>query len=148
MLIGTKNFSRDEAIVSRTAIRLGLDNTPQNPVITANIQKTLVYTQLLRDLFKCPIGVNSLFRCEALNKAIGGAKNSKHLEGKAVDIVVYNGKLNKENFFKIIEFAEEEKISPFDKIIWEPGWTHLEPLGTRLVLLKYFGENDYRVINV
>lgn len=42
--------------------------------------------QELRDLVGA-IKINSGYRCEAHNKAVGGAKNSQHLLGLASDIV-------------------------------------------------------------
>lgn len=38
-----------------------------------------------------PIKINSAYRCKDYNKKIGGAPNSKHIQGLAVDIHVVNG---------------------------------------------------------
>ncbi|RAZ57416.1 D-Ala-D-Ala carboxypeptidase family metallohydrolase [Campylobacter hyointestinalis] len=40
----------------------------------------------IREHAKIPFIINSAYRCEEHNKAVGGAKNSKHLKGLAVDI--------------------------------------------------------------
>lgn len=42
--------------------------------------------QGLRAVLGCPINVNSGYRTETHNKAVGGSTNSAHLLGKAVDI--------------------------------------------------------------
>ena len=42
--------------------------------------------QGLRAVLGCPINVNSGYRTEAHNKAVGGSTNSAHLLGKAADI--------------------------------------------------------------
>lgn len=42
--------------------------------------------QAMRDELGVPIIVNSGYRCPAHNKAVGGAKDSQHLVGKAADI--------------------------------------------------------------
>lgn len=42
--------------------------------------------QKLRDEVGFPISINSAYRCEEHNKAIGGSPSSQHLLGKAVDI--------------------------------------------------------------
>lgn len=42
--------------------------------------------QGLRAVLRCPINVNSGYRTEAHNKAVGGSTNSAHLLGKAADI--------------------------------------------------------------
>ena len=44
--------------------------------------------EIIRNHFDVPIKINSGCRCEAHNKAVGGSKNSKHLYGRAADIVV------------------------------------------------------------
>ena len=40
----------------------------------------------LRDAVKRPIKVNSAKRCVAHNEAVGGAQNSAHITGEAVDL--------------------------------------------------------------
>ncbi len=42
--------------------------------------------QGLRAVLGCPINVNSGYRTESHNKAVGGSTNSAHLLGKAADI--------------------------------------------------------------
>lgn len=44
--------------------------------------------QDVRDHFGKMVVINSGFRCEAHNKAIGGALNSTHLQGRGADFVV------------------------------------------------------------
>ena len=44
--------------------------------------------QVLRDALSTPIHLTNAYRCVTHNKAIGGAKNSQHLLGKAADIQV------------------------------------------------------------
>ena len=52
-----------------------------------NMNSNLLYQlQKLRDSFGYPLKINSGYRCIAHNLSIGGAKNSQHLVGKAVDI--------------------------------------------------------------
>ena len=43
---------------------------------------------MLRRYIGKPITINSGYRTPSYNKAIGGAKQSQHMEGTAVDIVV------------------------------------------------------------
>ncbi len=44
--------------------------------------------QELRDLANAPIRVTSGYRCPEHNRAVGGAKQSRHLRGHAADIVI------------------------------------------------------------
>lgn len=51
--------------------------------------------QGLRAVLGCPINVNSGYRTETHNKAVGGSTNSAHLLGKAADISCGNIPANK-----------------------------------------------------
>ncbi len=74
-----------EAVKSDTAIRRGIKNIP-----TVEQYKNMcrvyhqVYVPLCAKFGKLP--VSSFFRSPTLNKAIGGASNSAHLYGAAIDI--------------------------------------------------------------
>lgn len=81
-----KYFSIEELIRSVKAKELGIDNTPTEDVI-ANL--TMLVENVLdkaRIGIGAPIIVNSGYRCEELNKAVGGKKNSQHKRGEAADI--------------------------------------------------------------
>ena len=53
------------------------------------IDMQLVYgLEVLRRLLRKPIIINSAYRCEAHNKAVGGVDNSQHRLGTAADIRV------------------------------------------------------------
>lgn len=54
---------------------------------------TMDCLQRLRGLYKGPIMVNSYFRCASYNAAVGGAAQSFHLSGRAVDTPTLNGSL-------------------------------------------------------
>lgn len=84
----------------------------------------------IRSLYGKPIYVNSGFRSETLNKVIGGARNSQHMEGKAADITAGNPKENKK-LWDIILFLQQEGDIDFDQLInekpikGEPSWIHV-----------------------
>jgi hypothetical protein len=75
----------------------------------------------LREWYSKPIIVNSGYRCEALNKAIGGAKSSQHMLGEAADITVGSKEENEKLFDYIKDNLE------FDQLINESdfSWVHV-----------------------
>lgn len=51
-----------------------------------NISLNIVHRlQVIRDIIKIPIAINSACRCQEHNKEVGGEPNSYHLKGWAVD---------------------------------------------------------------
>jgi hypothetical protein len=51
-------------------------------------KQLVIYLQKIRNHFNKPVIINSGYRCAVHNKAVGGARYSKHIQGKAADIVV------------------------------------------------------------
>ena len=79
------HFSLEEAILSQTASRLGIDNTPPESVISV-MEKAATGMELVRrELNSNPIHINSWYRCPALNTAVGSKPTSDHLLGWAID---------------------------------------------------------------
>lgn len=106
----TKNFSYDELIASSTAKRLGLDNTP-NEKEKEKLRELAEYIlQPIRDSWKSPIIVNSAFRSEAVNKAVGGVKNSQHRLGEAADITIGGRERNRKLFNFIQKLIQKGDI--------------------------------------
>ena len=56
--------------------------------VKVNLKELALNLQVLRDAVGVPIHINSGYRSPSHNKAVGGAKNSQHLLGKAADIVI------------------------------------------------------------
>lgn len=82
----TKHFSLEELTVSQAAARTGISNQP-SPEVLDNLTYTATQMELVRDLLGTPINVNSAYRSPEVNKLVKGAKNSQHVEGKAVDFI-------------------------------------------------------------
>jgi hypothetical protein len=84
----TANFSLHELTKSETALRLDLDNTPDEQA-TENLrllcEKVL---QPVRDHFGKGVKVNSAYRSPESNAAVGGSKTSDHCKGMAADIEI------------------------------------------------------------
>ena len=74
-----------ELTKSNTALRLGIDNTPNKEGI---YKLRILATTLLQPLrnYVGPIRVTSGFRSVALNSAIGGSNKSQHTKCEAVDL--------------------------------------------------------------
>lgn len=123
----SKNLSLAECTKSQTAKRLGINNEPDEWT-TENLRQIAINVfQPLRDHFGVPIYVSSGYRGPELNRAIGGAKRSQHMEGRALDLDgdVYGSPSNAEIFDYIRKNLE------FDQIVWEfgdednPDWVHV-----------------------
>lgn len=123
----SKYTTLQEVIKSNMASVLQIQNIPNAEQI-ANLK--LVCTEVfdkVREHFGKPIAITSGFRSPELNKRIGGAKNSQHLEGKALDIDgdTLGGVCNKD----IFDFIKNN--CTFDQLIWEfgtenaPDWVHV-----------------------
>ena len=84
----TANFSLHELTKSETALRMGLDNTPDDEA-TENL-KTLCekVLQPVRDHYGNGVKVNSAYRSPESNAAVGGSKTSDHCKGMAADIEI------------------------------------------------------------
>ena len=120
----TEHFTLEEMIVSPTAKRLGLPNTP-----TAQHIENMRYCcekilEPVRAKFG-PVQVNSSYRAPAVNKAVGGSKTSQHVNGQAIDFEV-PGVDNK----KVADWVADNL--EFDQVILEfytagdknSGWVH------------------------
>lgn len=79
-------FTIEELSHSATAERKGIENAPHPEAI--KMMNRLIDTTLnqAREKLGIPIKVNSGYRSPALNRIIGGAKNSYHMQGRAADL--------------------------------------------------------------
>jgi len=68
---------------------------------------------------------SSVYRSQRVNKKVGGAKTSRHLAGLAADIVPGKSFSPEQASRAIQKAAEEGKLGPVSKVIWEPGWVHV-----------------------
>jgi len=94
----SEHLSLIEVTRSDYAKRNGIDNMP-NPEHTENLIELANHIfEPIRKHFNKPIHVSSGYRCKQLNTAIGGAKNSQHTVGQAIDIDQGDRKENMEIF--------------------------------------------------
>lgn len=83
----TEHFRLLEFSRSATAIRHGIDNTPEAQHIAALQALCQNVLEPLRKRFGV-IRITSGYRCPILNEAVGGSRTSQHLTGEAADIHV------------------------------------------------------------
>lgn len=116
-----KHFTIEEMTESSTAKAKDIDNTPSQEIL-AKLQKLIeAILDPLREWYGKPIRVNSGYRCEALNKAVGGSKTSQHCLGEAADITAGS----KEENEKLFNYIKDNL--PFDQLINESdfSWIHV-----------------------
>jgi hypothetical protein len=80
------NFTWGEALHFDSA---GNYRRPADAGVVKGILKIADVMQDIRDRYGCPIKVNSWYRDPATNARVGGASQSRHLRGDAVDFVVH-----------------------------------------------------------
>jgi hypothetical protein len=133
----TRNFHLSEFIVSDTATRLGIDNTPNAPIVATLLHVLIPAMQSIRDLLKVPVTIKSGYRCPALNVAVRGSRNSQHTDGHACDFVAPDfGKPSQVSKY-LVEHMDTIK---FDQLIHEGGWVHISfsPRPRNQVLTAHF----------
>ena len=74
---------------SATADRLKIDNSPDALSIRNLLHLHAVLAEINWNISNVPFDVSSAYRCQLLNEAVGGAKNSAHLAGLACDLITY-----------------------------------------------------------
>ena len=88
-----KYFSIKELCKSQTAIAKGWDNTPNLTEVSHLNELVDNILDPLREAWGSGIKVNSGFRNERVNKAVGGSSTSAHRLGYAADLAPMNGKM-------------------------------------------------------
>jgi len=121
----SKYLTVADAIKSETAIRKGLDNSMNATQLGyAKYVATMCFDPI-KDKFP-RAGCYSFFRSDAVNKAVGGSKNSFHSYAAAIDIDSLGDVDNRAIFKWIIDGNV-----PFSQVIWEfgdlnkPNWVHI-----------------------
>tara|TARA_R110000744_G_scaffold104802_8_gene200574 strand:- start:254 stop:718 length:465 start_codon:yes stop_codon:yes gene_type:complete len=149
----SKHVSYKEGMRSNTALRRGLDNTPKASHLECMSIIAEEVFEPLRAWVGGPIKINSFYRGEELNTAIGGSKRSQHMKGQAMDIDdTFGHKTNAEMYYWIKDNLD------FDQMIWEfgtddnPNWLHISYVGTIsnrnrcLLAYKEKGKTKYKTI--
>ena len=149
----SEHITYKEAVRSNTALRLNIDNTPGDYEIGNMVGIATYIFEPLRDWVNGPIKINSMFRSEKLNTAIGGSSRSQHCQGRAIDLDdTFGHKTNAEMFYYI------KYNLNFDQMIWEfgndsnPAWVHVSYISEAenrnriLKAEKINGKTSYKII--
>lgn len=117
----SEHISLEEATISPTALRLGIDNKPNNEQLNKMEKVADFCFEPLRKWYGKPIKINSFFRNAILNKAVGGAINSQHSTGEAIDISAGSKEENK----KLFDWCKKNLF--FDQLIneYDYSWVHI-----------------------
>jgi hypothetical protein len=122
----SEHITLAEWTYSETAQRMKISNDP-TPAQIANGKITAEKVfEPLRKHFGVPIKINSGFRIQNLNVAIGGSSTSQHCGGQALDLSIQHEKLTNADLFNWLKNNVE-----YDQLIWElgssknPQWVHV-----------------------
>lgn len=123
-----KYFELYEFLRSEKAKKNGIDNTPTFEIVDRICQLVSSILDPLRAAWGSGININSGFRCEALNKLVGGSATSVHKLGWAADLTPVNGKFDE--FVKFVEEWLKKNRIKFDQLIIESDsqgnrWLHI-----------------------
>lgn len=110
-----------------------------NSVVIMN-EKTIKLLEELREWLGAPIVINSAYRSPGHNKKVGGATNSQHVKGTAVDIKV--------NGYSPIEVAAYGQKLGFDGIGLYNTFTHLDTRGFKARWGSYKGQTNFNNIKL
>ena len=137
----TMHFTIEELYASDTAKRLGIDNKPTTQKLINLVYLAAYVLEPLRVAMGRPIRISSGYRCERLNTAVGGVRNSQHLKGQAADISIEGDMAFGKRIFDYIKSHLQ-----FDQLIWEHDkngtyWVHVS------FVYPDFGKNRSQVIN-
>jgi hypothetical protein len=141
------HFKLSELLVSSTAKSKGLDNDP-TPEIEANLKA--LCENVLEPIRAAvgPLKINSGYRSDPVNKAVGGSTTSAHSFGLAADLHPANG--CKKLMNDIIKTGVK-----LDQIIFEQTWVHVGYLNPKdkkqreqkLSMFRVNGKTTYEPYN-
>ena len=128
----SEHFSLRELTKTNT----GIDNVPNEEQVN-NLKRVCQWLERLRSKRNEPIIINSGYRSPQVNRAVGGAPNSNHLTGCAVDIHV-SGMEQLIRYAAILLDISDLNNEDFDELLLERSprgtyWLHfaVRPFGNR-----------------
>ena len=120
------NFSLAEMIKSDNALRLDMENEPDDDHIDNMIALCENVLQKVRDHYGKGVKVNSGFRHPDVNAKVGGSKTSDHCKGMAADIEI-PGVANADLAEWIVENCEFRQVilEFYTPGVPDSGWVHV-----------------------
>lgn len=117
----SNHISFKEATYSNTALDKGISNEPNEEQLSNMKRVAELVFEPLRAWYGKPIKINSFFRSEKLNVAVGGVKNSDHKFGRAIDISA-GSKVENKKLFDWLKANVE-----YDQLIneYDYRWVHV-----------------------
>lgn len=113
----SKNFSYREFEASETAEKAGISNYITSFKVRNAVRAlVLEVLQPLRSQWGAPLKINSGYRCEELNRLVGGVPTSQHVKGEAADIKA-------DNPYRLASLAKRMNL-PYDQMILYPTFVH------------------------
>ena len=128
------NFKISELTYSETANIYKINNMPDIKSLDNMLELIYYCLQPIRDKLQKPMTITSGYRCSKVNNLVGGANNSQHAKGQAVDFIVKDMTPT-----QVVDFIKKSGIE-FDQLINEYNkWTHISFVkgNNRKQILKY-----------
>ena len=129
-------LSEHFTLAELTKTSVMIENVPNEAQVN-NLKRVCQWLERLRSKRNEPIIINSGYRSPQVNKAVGGAPNSNHLTGCAVDIHV-SGMEQLIRYAAILLDISDERQEDFDELLLERSprgtyWLHfaVRPFGNR-----------------
>mgnify|MGYP003291098320 CR=1 FL=1 len=114
------NFTISELCKSDIAIKNNINNMPDLKALDNLLDLIFYCLQPLRDKIARPIIISSGYRCDKVNRFVGGASNSQHLSGQAADFKVQGMTIAQTiDFIKNSGIEYDQLINEYDK------WIHI-----------------------
>ena len=135
----SEHFSLDEATYSETAVRMHINNQPDERQL-GNMKIAAAELEKLRAVTG-PLRINSWLRLPAVNVAVGGSKVSSHMDGWAIDC-----SSTKHTPYELCQMVLKAGIK-FDQLIHEYGrWMHISfaPTMRQQALTIFKPEGKYK----
>lgn len=117
------NFKISELIHSDTSIKYNINNMPDVNSLDNLLNLIFYCLQPIRDKIKKPMIITSGYRSLEVNRLVGGATNSQHRTGQAVDF-----KISGMTPRQVVDFIKKSGIE-YDQLIEEysnnTSWVHI-----------------------